>query len=143
MASGLGSTNIAYGLVPDYGGQLPFENLLAADPNLIFFAGSSWPSYSSGVRTGYHVDLETTCKTLAAYAARPGYDKLKAVKSGAVYAVEHNLAWSLRDVYARQFIANQLYPDQFSDIDAVDGLREFHDRFLPVPFSGTWFAGLK
>ena len=98
MANGLGANNIAYGLVPDYGGQLPFERLLAADPDLIFFAGSSWPSYSNGVRTGYHVGRETTRKTLAAYAARPGCDKLNAVKSGAVYALENNLAWSLRDM---------------------------------------------
>lgn len=142
MAMTLGAENIASGLVPDYGGQLPLETLLKADPDHIFFAGSSWPSYRNGVRTGYHVDAATTQKTLAAYVARPGYDKLKAVKSGNIYAVEHNLAWSLRDVYGMQFMAKQFYPEQYADIDPVAGLREFHERFLPVPFSGTWFAKL-
>jgi iron complex transport system substrate-binding protein len=142
MAMSLGANNIASGLVPDYGGQLPAEALLKADPDLVFFAGSNWPSYRNGVRTGYHVDAPTTQKTLAAYVSRPGYHKLKAVKSGSVFALEHNLSWSLRDVYAMQFMAKQLYPDYYADIDPVAGLRDYHNRFLPVPFSGTWFAKL-
>jgi iron complex transport system substrate-binding protein len=140
MAIRLGAKNIAQGLVPDYGGQLPTEALLKADPDMIFFAGASWPSYRTGVRLGYKVDDQTTQKTLSAYMARPGYEKLKAVKAGKIYALAHNLSWSLRDVYAMQFMAKQLYPEQFADIDPVAGLKDFHDRFLLVPFSGTWFA---
>ncbi len=143
IAAGLGAVNIAEGKVPDHGGQLPAEALLSADPDVIFFAGSSWPSYSKGVRTGYGADLATTRATLAAYAARPGYERLKAVKTGMVHAIEHNLAWSLRDVYAMQYIGKQLYPEQFADVDPAKGLAEFHARFLPAPFSGTWFASLR
>jgi iron complex transport system substrate-binding protein len=143
IAAGLGALNIADGKVPDYGGQLPAETLLSANPDIIIFSGSSWPSYRKGVRTGYETDLATTRATLATYTARPGYERLKAVKAGAVHAIEHNLAWSLRDVYAMQYIGKQLYPEQFTDIDPAKGLAEFHDRFLPVPFSGTWFASLR
>jgi iron complex transport system substrate-binding protein len=138
----LGVNNIADGKVPDHGGQLPTEALLAADPDFIFFAGASWPDHSKGLRLGYGVDAATTRAGLLSYAARPGYDRLKAVKAGAVHAIPHNLAWSLRDVYAMQYMAKQMHPDLFADIDPVKGLADFHARFLPVPFSGTWFASL-
>ncbi len=60
-----------------------------------------------------------------------------------VHAIEHGLAWSLRDVYAMQHVGKQLYPEQFADIDPAKGLADFHERFLPVPFGGTWFASLR
>jgi iron complex transport system substrate-binding protein len=142
MALNLHALNIANGKVPDYGGQLAHAELVAADPDLIFFAGGMHPSYSNGVRTGYGVSAATTLAGLAAYAGRPGYDQLKAVRAGAVHAVDHSLVWSLRDVFGLQYMAKQLYPAQFADIDPVKGLADFHARFLPVPFSGTWFQRL-
>jgi iron complex transport system substrate-binding protein len=75
------------------------------------------------VRTGYEVEVAVTRSTLAAYAARPGYEALKAVKA--------------RNVCAMQYMAKQPYPEQFMDIDPVKGLADFNARFLPVPFSGT------
>jgi iron complex transport system substrate-binding protein len=141
IVQGLGGRNIARG-IPDHGGPLPQEILFKEDPDLMIFAGSSWSAGSNGVRTGFDTGLDETRKTLAAYAARTGYEALKAVKSGAVHAVEHNLAWSLRDVFAMQYIAKQLYPEAFADIDPAKGLADFHARFLPVPLSGTWFARL-
>jgi iron complex transport system substrate-binding protein len=142
MAQQLGVRNIARD-IPDYGGPLPGDVLFSEDPDFIFFAGSSWPSHAKGVRTGFEVGAEDTRSTLAAYAARPGYETLKTVKAGNVHAIEHNLAWSLRDVYAMQYMAKQFYPDQFAEIDPVSGLADFRASFLPVPFSGTWFASLK
>jgi iron complex transport system substrate-binding protein len=142
MAQQLGVRNIARD-IPDYGGPLPKDVLFSEDPEFIFFAGSSWSSDPKGVRTGYEVEADVTRRTLAAYAARPGYEALKAVKAGNVHAVEHTLAWSLRDVYAMQYMAKQFYPEQFADIDPMKGLADFHAKFLPVPFSGTWFASLK
>jgi iron complex transport system substrate-binding protein len=143
MAVKLSAQNIANGKVPDYGGALPQADILAADPDLIFFAGGLHPPHSKGVFTGYGVDVTTTRAGLTAYAARPGYYGLKAVRAGAVHAVDHSLVWSLRDVYGMQYMAKQLYPTEFADIDPVKGLEEFHRRFLPVPFSGTWFAKLE
>jgi iron complex transport system substrate-binding protein len=141
MVQGLGGRNIARD-IPEYGGPLPREILFEENPDLMIFAGSSWSAGSKGVRTGFDIAAQETRRTLAAYAARPGYEALKAVKSGAVHAVEHNLAWSLRDVFGMQYFAKQLYPKAFEDIDPAKGLADFHARFLPVPLSGTWFARL-
>lgn len=142
MAQRLGAINIANGLVPDYGGPLPSEQLMRADPDLIIFAGSSWLPYCGGVRTGYGADLATTQRTLAAYAARPGYDRLKAVNARDVHAIEHNLCWSICDIAAMQYLGKQLHPQLFADLDPLATLAEFHAKYLPVPFSGTWFARL-
>jgi iron complex transport system substrate-binding protein len=142
MAVNLGALNIADGKVPDYGGPLAHADLLAADPDLILFAGGLHPPSSKGVRMGYGIEVATVRAGLASYAARPGYDQLKAVRAGTVHAVDHSLVWSLRDVYGMQYMAKQLYPTEFEDIDPARGLADFHARFLPVPFSGTWFQRL-
>jgi iron complex transport system substrate-binding protein len=142
MAQKLGVRNIARD-VPDYGGPLPREVLFSEDPDFIFFAGSSWPTHAKGVRTGFNIAAAITRSTLLSYAARPGYEALKAVKASNLHTIEHNLAWSLRDVYAMQYMAKQFYSKQFEDIDPMRGLAGFHARFMPVPLSGTWFASLK
>jgi ABC-type Fe3+-hydroxamate transport system substrate-binding protein len=49
---------------------------------------------------------------------------------------------SLTDWISLQFIAKQLYPSEFADVDPVASLRDFHARFLPVAFEGTWMARL-
>ncbi len=49
---------------------------------------------------------------------------------------------SLTDWISLQFIAKQLYPAEFADVDPVASLRDFHARFLPVAFEGTWMARL-
>lgn len=36
------------------------------------------------------------------------------------------------------YIAKRLWPGTFEDADPVAALAEYHARFLPVAFSGTW-----
>jgi len=40
------------------------------------------------------------------------------------------------------FIAKQLYPAQFADIDPVEEPRKYHERYLSVAFEGNWMARL-
>jgi ABC-type Fe3+-hydroxamate transport system substrate-binding protein len=140
----IGADNIANEAMAQAAGFVPIapEKVLAAAPEHIFITGSSWANRPSAVRLGYDVDLETARSTLRPYLARPGWDALPAVRAGNVYTVEHSLVRSLTDWISLQFIAKQLYPDQFADVDPVASLREFHERFLPVPFAGTWMGRL-
>jgi hypothetical protein len=70
-ADKIGALNVSDGKVPEYGGQLPVQALLSADPDVILFAGSGWPAYSKGIWIGFGTDLATTRATLATYAAHP------------------------------------------------------------------------
>jgi iron complex transport system substrate-binding protein len=139
-----GADNIAAGRLPGAGawGPLNPEYVLAANPDAIFIAGSSWTGRPNAVLTGPDADLATTRARLAPYARRQGWAELAAVRNGQIFAVEHGLCRALFDYAATQFIAKQLYPDEFADIDPGAELRRYHEQFLPVAFEGTWMARL-
>ena len=139
-----GADNIAAGRLPGAGawGPLDPEYVLAANPDAVFIAGSSWAGRPNAVLTGFDADLLTTRARLAPYARRQGWAGLNAVRSGQVFAVEHGLCRALFDYTATQFIAKAIFPDRFADIDPVAELRRYHEQFLPVAFDGTWMARL-
>ena len=137
-----GGANIAAGRIPTGFAPMSPEYVLAAAPEHVFITASSWAGSPNAVRAGYDVDVGTTRRTLAPYAARPGWSTLPAIRTGELHAVETGLARSLWDWAATQYIAKQLHPEAFRDIDPLDSLRRYHEAFLPVTFEGTWMARL-
>ena len=138
----LGAENIATDKIPGPWGPLAAEATLAANPDVIFMAGSSWVNRPKAVRTGYDTPVETTRESLKQYTARPGWDGLTAIQKGRLHAIEHGLCRTLFDYVAMQYIAKQLYPQEFADVDPVDSFRAYHAKYLPVPFSGTWMTSI-
>jgi ABC-type Fe3+-hydroxamate transport system substrate-binding protein len=137
-----GADNIAAGKIPGAWGPLNPEYVLAADPDAIFIAGSSWANHPAAVVTGFDAGIAATRASLAPYAKRQGWPELKAIRAGQLFAIEHGLSRALFDYTATYYIAKQVFPDRFTDIDPVDELRRYHERFLPVKFEGTWMARL-
>lgn len=137
-----GGANIAAGHIPAGFAPMSAEYVLAAAPEHVFITASSWAGSQNAVQAGYNVDIPTTRRTLAPYAERPGWAALPSIRNGELHAVETGLARSLWDWTATQYIAKQLHPDRFSDVDPVAELRRHHERFLPVAFEGTWMARL-
>ncbi len=139
-----GAENIAAGRLPGAGawGPLDPEYVLAANPDAVFIAGSSWTGRPQAVLTGFDADIATTRARLAPYAKRQGWTGLNAVRSGQVFAMEHGLCRALFDFTATQFIAKSIFPDRFADLDPLAELRRYHEQFLPVAFDGTWMARL-
>ncbi len=139
-----GADNIAAGHLAGAGawGPLDPEYVLAANPDAVFIAGSSWAGRPQAVLTGFDAELSTTRARLAPYAKRKGWAGLSAVRSGQVFAIEHGLCRALFDYTATQFIARSIFPDRFADLDPVAELRRYHEQFLPVAFDGTWMARL-
>ena len=135
--------NIAAGKVPGAYGPINAEAVIAGNPDAIFIAGSSWVNRPKAVRTGYDTLPEVTRASLAPYATRTGWADLAAIKSGNISAIEHGLARSLFDFVAMQFIGKRLYPEAFADIDPHAEFKAYHERFLPVPFNGTWAVSLQ
>jgi len=134
--------NIAAGRIPVGFHPMAPESVLAAAPEFVFITGSSWAGSPNAVRAGYGVDIETTRRTLAPYAARPGWAQLPAIQAGNLYAIETGLSRSLWDWTGTEYIAKQLHPAAFADVDPVADLRRYHEQFLPVAFDGTWMARL-
>jgi ABC-type Fe3+-hydroxamate transport system substrate-binding protein len=137
-----GADNIAANRIPGAYAPLSPEYVLAADPAVIFIAGSSWTARPNAVLTGFDADVATTRARLAPYAQRQGWPNLTAIRNGELHAVEHGLSRALFDYTATYYIAKQLYPARFTDIDPVDELRRYHAQFLPVEFAGTWMTRL-
>jgi iron complex transport system substrate-binding protein len=135
-----GAGNIAAGRIPGAWGPLNPEFVLAANPDAIFIAGSSWVGRPNAVLTGFDADITTTRARLAPYAKRQGWAELTAIRNGQLFAIEHGLCRALFDYTATYFIAKQLYPNRFADIDPVAELRSYHEQFLPVRFEGCWMT---
>ena len=142
MVEFAGGTNIASGRIPTGWAPMSPEYVLAAAPEHIFITASSWANAPNAVRAGYDYDIETTRRTLAPYTGRPGWSALAAIRDNELHAIETGLARSLWDWTGTQYIAKQLHPDAFTDIDPVESLRRYHAQFLPVEFEGCWMARL-
>jgi iron complex transport system substrate-binding protein len=138
----IGAENIAAGHIARAWGPLDPEYVLTANPDAVFIAGSSWVNQPNAVLTGYGADIETTRARLAPYAQRQGWPDLTAIRHGQLHAIEHGLCRALFDYTAMYYLAKQIYPAQFADIDPVDELRRYHEAWLPVKFEGTWMAPL-
>lgn len=142
MVEQAGGRNIAEGRIPPGFSPLPAEAVLAAAPEHIVLVGATWSNRAGSARAGYGVSEAEARASLAPYAARPGWGGLPAVRAGNLSVVESGLARSLMDWAGLQFLARRLHPDTFGDLDAEGELRQWHDAWLPVPFTGCWMASL-
>ena len=136
----IGAENIAAGRIAGAWGPLNPEYVLAADPDVIVIAGSSWANRPDAVVTGFDATLELTRARLAPYTRRQGWAGLTAIRNGELHAIEHGLCRSLFDYTAITYLARALYPERCGDYDPVADLRAYHARYLPVAFEGVWMA---
>jgi iron complex transport system substrate-binding protein len=139
----MGAENIAAGKIPGPWGPLNAEAVIAANPDAIFIAGSSWVGRPKAVKTGYEATPDITRASLAPYTERAGWADLKAVKTGNVNAIEHGLCRTLFDYVAMEFIGKRLYPEAFKDVDPEASFKAYHEAFLPVAYAGSWMVVLK
>ena len=72
----------------------------------------------------------------------PGFPGLKAVQGNRVHAIWHQFYGSPYHFAALQQIAKWNYPAAFADVDPEASLRTFHERFLPIPYSGAFWVSL-
>lgn len=142
LINSLGGDNIADGQITGHGPLSP-EYVLAQQPDLIFLAGSDWQNAPNAVTLGLGATPEVARERMAAYLTRPGWSQLNAVKDGDVYAINHGGARTLSDYTYAQFIAKQMYPEAFADIDPEANRRDFYAKWLPIDASGTFMLGLK
>ena len=135
----LGGKNIAAGQVKGAAPLSP-EYILAEAPDLIFLAGSEWKNKPQAVAVGFSADPKVVNERIAAYLQRPGWADLPAVKTDNVFALYHGGARTLSDYVYAQFIAKQLYPEAFKDVDPVKNLQEYYKKWLPIEADGVFMT---
>ena len=142
-----GATNIAAGLFPGWSGTLNPEKVLTQRSGhhrrhrleLGLLARSVPGNY---VPFGYNTTPEQARAALRGLTDQPGWSGLKAVQSGRFYGVWHQFYNSPMHFAVLQQFAKWNYPEEFADVDPEATLRTYHERFLPITYSGTFWVSL-
>lgn len=126
--------------------QAAQEKVLADNPDVYFLTGANWYASNPGsnaVGLGYDATPEQVQKQLVALMNRPGFQQLKAVQGKKVMAFYHQF-YDMPYYFIAEFaMAKEFYPDRFKDVDPEAVFKEFHEKFLPISYSGVFWAKLQ
>ncbi len=123
-----GGSNIFAGsgtstLIPDP------EEILKRDPHLV------WKSGPGGYIPLNLSEMETVWNDLI---SRPGWDKMDAVKNNQVHVVSYWNSIGCAKLIAITYLAKNLYPDLFQDMEPEAIAKEWYERFQGVEYKGGY-----
>lgn len=133
-----GSVTGMYGL-----GVIRPEYLLSQNPDIVIFTGAHWTAFPDSLKLGYFAKREAAQSSLRSFTERPGWPDIPAVKNGQVYGIHTRFGSHITSFVAAQQLSKWLYPEQFSQLDPEANLRQFHQKFLPIEYSGTWMVKME
>lgn len=131
---------------PGFATEVSLEAIFADDPDIIIGTGANWAENrpeTTAVLFGYEATDEMVQERLAGLAAREGWPELSAVKNGRFHSVYHQFYNSPYHFVAMQAFAKWIHPELFEDVDPDATMKELHDKFLPIEYSGVFWATLK
>lgn len=150
MVEMAGGINLGSEFLPGYTGTINPEQVIASDPEIIVVTGSDWTNAPSAnaegpafVNVGPNAaaTLDASRTALAALMEQPAFTDARAVNNSKVYAIWHQFYASPYQFAPIQQMAKWFHPELFADLDPDATFREFHERFLPVPYEpGYWLA---
>lgn len=130
---------------PGFSAAVSLEAIFADDPEVIIGTGGNWSEANpatAAVLFGYEADSKMVQERLTALASREGWPELSAVKNGRFHSVYHQFYNSPYHFVAMQAFAKWLHPDLFADLDPEATMKELHERFLPIEYSGEFWGTL-
>ena len=130
---------------PGFSTAVSLEAIFADDPDVIIGTGANWSEANPAtiaVLFGYEADDAMVQERLAALAAREGWPELSAVKNGRFHSVYHQFYNSPYHFVAMQAFAKWLHPELFEDVDPHATMKNLHDKFLPIDYSGIFWGSL-
>lgn len=137
-----GGHNIGADVLPGEVGTLNMEFVITQQPDVYIATGIATPG-EPGLMIGYGISKADTQKSLLQISQRSTVAVLPAVKKGNVYALWHLFYDSPLNIIAAESLAKWLHPDLFQDVDVDVTLKAINDKFLAVPFEGTYYTELK
>ena len=136
-----GGTNIAAGM-EGASVEIAPEQIISSNPEVIILACSPRSDVSDNVVLGYGADEILAYAHLESYKGRPGWSNLDAVRNNRMGGLYHDLSRHIFDFAGAQFLAKQIQPELFADIDPEAELAEFFDLYMPVDLDGVWTISL-
>ncbi|WP_414679327.1 ABC transporter substrate-binding protein [Marinomonas sp. 2405UD68-3] len=131
---------------PGFSGKVNPEVIFSDKLDYIIGTGANWAESNpntQAVLLGYEATQELAQTRLKALADRKGWSELDAVKSKNFYSIYHQFYNSPYHFIALQTFAKWFYPEDFKGLDTEEKFIEFHDRFLPIDYSGVFWQKLK
>lgn len=149
LVNAAGGKNMGDELLDTESGDLTAEKILSEQPEQIIATGGSWakdpdePEVLPHVELGYRAQPATAKKTLKGLVSTPGFTALKAPKKGNLHAAYHQFYDSPLNVFALEQFAQWLHPELFQDVDVERDFADFHKKWMPFEYSGTFFTSAK
>ncbi len=139
-----GGNNIGSDLIPGWSGNLNPEEIVSADPDVIIATGANWSAAlpDGYIELGYTTAPETAQADLQQLVENRNWGMLKSVQNKRFHGIWHQFYNSPYHFVALQQFAKWLYPEEFQDIDPAANFAAFHKEFLPIDYSGTFWADL-
>lgn len=137
-----GGVNIAADLADSNSVDVAPEQVIASNPDIVIFTASPQTDIDDNIVLGYGADEQKALSALEAYNYRDGWGSLNAVKNERMSALYHDLSRHIFDFAGTQFLAKQIHPELFEDINPEENLREFFDKYMPVELNGVWTISL-
>jgi iron complex transport system substrate-binding protein len=140
-----GGDNLAAPLIPGTFGQMNPEQVIAADPEQVVVTSADWSRFSprgDWIPLGPGADPVEALRKLRLYPGKPAYRHSTAARRMQFHAIWHQFYNSPYQFVAIQQMARWFHPALFGALDAEATFRDFHQRFLPLPYEGGYFASL-
>lgn len=136
--------NIAAPYVEKWGPMDP-EQVIASKPDVIMIAGRERElnKNKDGMVMGINIDKAEAERRLAGFKKRQGWAELPAIKNDRLYGVYQGASRTIADGAMIQFMAKQLYPELFADVNPEQTYLDFFKNYLPVVPEGTFMIGGK
>lgn len=127
MIKAAGGTNVAGNNTTTYP-KVNAEWIVASNPSYIIKILS--PTNNTTVD-----DFKKLRDTMS---ARPGMDRVDAVKNGHVYVMSNSISYGARGIVGLLYIAKLMHPDLYANVDPNAVLKEYAQEFLPGSDQGTF-----
>ncbi|AIJ10437.1 MULTISPECIES: ABC transporter substrate-binding protein [Edwardsiella] len=137
-----GGRNLLADRVPDGGGDVNLEQLIAARPARYLLSGADWSQrggLSLAVPLGYQATEASARPRLRRLLTRRGFATLPAIRDGQVMAIYHQFYDSPFNVIALEAIAAFLHPARFGDVDPHADLQTLYRQFAGMEEHGLFF----
>ncbi len=125
---------------------ISMEQLFAIDPDVIIGTGGNWHKLKSdtkAVSLGYKANKKNIQEGINSVVSRVGWQTLRAVKNKNVHLIFHAFSYYPAYFVPVQQIAKWLYPEKFVNLDPEKIFKEFHEKFLPIEYSGVFWESLE